>query len=237
VSTYPDAPCPSEDFGLPPDRGFASVNIEPRHHPGDCLSLVLCLYEPPSHESDRTVVLELRDLGGEVVDRAAGAVGRLTERTLWFSVQLPRRAPAGYVARLQIHQPDAPPRVFEWPVEVPDPTLPLSASLSLSAATAAPGDTLELTAHNTGPAWLALGEQYYLQRWPDSTGWKDVRRGDGDLMHLIELPPGSSHTRWVVVPRRAGPGRHRIIKEFGSRWAHGNVRASVEFDVVAPASH
>jgi hypothetical protein len=63
-----------------------------------------------------------------------------------------------------------------------------------------------------------------------------VPREDGDLMHGIELPPGSSHDRRVNVPRRARPGRHRIVKQFASQWAHGTVRASVEFDVVTPAS-
>jgi hypothetical protein len=249
VSAYPDAPCPSEeDFGLSPDRGFVSVNIYPRHRPGERLLLALDLLDTASsHESDRTVVLEL-DAGGEVVDRAAKAVGRLTQRMpfeIW--VRLPRRQPARYVARLEIHQPDAPPRVFEWPVEVPDPTLPLAATLSLSATTAAPGDKLKLTAHNTGPTPLWLGETYYLQRWrEDGTGWEDVNRDDYDLRHLIELPPGGSHTRRVDVPRRARPGRHRIVKEFDSPWAHGTVRASwahetvrasVEFDIVARASH
>ena len=198
-------------------------------------------------------MLELRDPGGDVVDREAGPVGRLTEWTLFdLSVQLPRRAPARYVARLEIHQPDAPPRVFEWPVEVPDPTLPLEATLSLSAATAAPGDELELTIHNTGPTELLFGRPYDLQRWrEDVTGWEEAPMEGGWPMDLLMVPPGDSHEQRVNVPRCARPGRHRIVKEFWSDWAHGRppsvkefesdwahgvIWASVEFDVVTRAS-
>jgi hypothetical protein len=133
-----------------------------------------------------------------VVDRATKAVGRLTEGRLFqIWVRLNRRRPARHIARLEIHQPDAPSRVFEWPLELRDPTLYLAATLSLSATTAAPGDMLELTVHNTGPATLSFGETYDLQRWrEDGTGWGYVNREDEDLMVSIELPPGSSHERW-----------------------------------------
>jgi hypothetical protein len=165
-------------------------------------------------------------------------VGRLTESPLFeISVQLPRREPARYVARLEIHQPDALPRVFEWPVEVPDPTLPLAAILSLTVATAAPGDTLELTVRDTGPTPLSFGRDYELQRWrEDGMGWKYIWPEGLVLMILHELEPGASLALRVDVPRGARPGRHRIVKELGSQWAHGTVRAPVEFDVGARAS-
>jgi hypothetical protein len=63
-----------EDFGLPPDRGSMSLTIDDRQPLRDRLSLMLAwLDAASSHESDRTVVLQLRDPGGEVVDRAAQA--------------------------------------------------------------------------------------------------------------------------------------------------------------------
>ena len=235
-----DPPFPTlEDFGLPPDRGLMWVRIPDRHRPGDCLSLVLAWIGPPSgHQSDRTVVLELRDPGGQVVDRAAKAVGCLSEERLFqISVRPTRREPDRYVARLEIHQPDASPRVFEWPLELPDPSLFLAATLSLSAATAAPGDKLELTVHNTGRTPLSFGERYDLQRWrEDGAGWEHAPGVYSFLAVGLKLPPGSSYSQRVDVPRPARPGRHRIVKEFATLWAHGTVRASVEFDVVARAS-
>jgi hypothetical protein len=141
------------------------------------------------------------------VQAKATASRRLTEGRLFqIWVRLNRRQPARYVARLEIHQPDAPPRVFEWPLELPDPTQYLAATLSLSATTAAPGDTLELTAHNTGPSPLSFGETYDLQRWrEDGTGWEDVNREDFDLAVLVvELGPtapadGARETRKQVA--------------------------------------
>jgi hypothetical protein len=70
-------------------------------------------------------------------------------------------------------------------------------------------------------------------------------------MDLLMVPPGDSHEQRVNVPRCARPGRHRIVKEFWSDWAHGRppsvkefesdwahgvIWASVEFDVVTRAS-
>jgi hypothetical protein len=241
VETFWELPYPEpEDFGLPGDRGTLSVGIENRHRPGDRLWVkVAWLEEGSSHESDRTVVLELRDPGGEVIERSAQAIGRLTEWPMFeIAVQVPGVVPAGYVARLEIHGPEVPDRVFEWPVEVPDPSLAVAAELELSATFAAPGEALELTLRNTGPAPIAYGDGFELERrLEDGTGWRSVPHEGMELMILRTLEPGESRLRHVEIPRWTRPGRHRIVKDVGSQWARGTARPSVEFDVVPRTSH
>jgi hypothetical protein len=239
VSEHRDLPYPEpEDFGLSSRHGLVSVIIFVRHRPGDELRVtVVSSDDVSSLESDRTIVFELRDPhGGVVVDHAAGAVGRLSkERFFELIVRVPPGEPARYVAGLEIHPPAAPPRVFEWPVEVPDPTLPVTAELELSAPFASPGDTLELTVRNTGPNPITFGEDYEVELRREDGGWEDVvdKRFVLRIGHVLE--PAESLPLEVVVPRRARPGRHRVAMNVHG-WARGTARPTVEFYVVARRS-
>jgi hypothetical protein len=188
----------------------------------------------PAQHSDATVVMELRDPDGEVVARAAAPVGTLTEgRPFELDLALPDVIPARYVARLEIHQPAFPTRVFDWPIEVPDPTLPVAAELTLSSTTALPGDRLELTVRNTGPTQLTFGMDWEIERRLDDGGWVPVPREGIVLRPGLFLEPATSRPLEVRVPRGGRPGRHRVALAIESAWAYGSVRPSVEFDVVA----
>ena len=234
-----DLPLPEpEDFGLPADDGGVSVVVLKRHHRRQPFRTAVWVADgAPAHESDASVVMELRDSDGEVVVRAVDQVGTLTEgRRFELELSLPDVVPARYVARLEIHRPATPARVFEWPVEVPDPTLPVAAELELSATSAAPGDTLELTVRNTGPTPIAFGEGYVLERQGEDGRWHHVPRADLILMPLYTVEPGGSHPLEMLVPRRARPGRHRVLLDIGGPWTGGTVRPTVEFDVLARRS-
>jgi hypothetical protein len=239
VFRHRDLPDPEpEEFGLAP-HGGVSIVVFDRHTPSQPFRTVLWVADgAPAHVSDASVVMELRDPAGNAVARAAELVGTLTEGRLFeLEIEMPDVVPARYVARLEINRPTRPPRVFEWPVEVPDPTLPVAAELEVSATRAAPGDTLELTVRNTGPTPIAFGETYEIERQrEDGADWAFVPREGFDLMPLYTLEPGKSRALKVVVPRRARPGRHRIVKHIGSQWASATTRPTVEFDVVARTS-
>jgi hypothetical protein len=239
VLWHRDLPLPEpEDFGLPAGDGGVSVVVFPRHRVRQPFRTMVWTDDgAPGHESDASVVMELRHEDGEVVARAAEQVGTLTEERLFeLEIALPDVVPARYVARLEIHRPAIPPRVFEWPIEVPDPTLPATAELELSARTAAPGETLELTVRNTGRGQIAFGQDFELERYSEDGGWRHVPREGLILMPLHFLEPGTSRALNVHVPRRASPGRHRVALNVRGESAHGTVRPTVEFDVVARTS-
>jgi hypothetical protein len=242
VTERREPPCPTcDDFGLPRERGSVGVTLGGVHAPGSRLSVEVGLRGGHvSHDSDRTLVLELRDRDGHVIDSDRRPMGRLrADRSVALSVALPGDAPARYRQRLEILAPGGTPRVFEWDVEVPEQRV--AADLSLSAATAAPGATLHLTVHNTGPTALRFGVDYALQR--RDANWIDVDLTDPDddvewgwklVAHTLDA--GDSHSQAVGVPRHARPGRHRFVKTICAAAVPGaEVAPAVEFDVVAPA--